>query len=287
MTRPQPTFALIGAAGYIAPRHMAAIRDVGGTLVAAYDPHDSVGILDSYFPDCRFWTKWNPFESYCAGYVDYVVVCSPNYTHVDYCDIIMSDMDADVICEKPVALTVKDLGKLIDLEKVEGHKVWSISQLRLHPKLLELRTRLQSDTHLAPISVAYNTPRGAWYSASWKSDVHQSGGLITNIGIHLFDYLLWVLGEPVYACLTHSEPTTATGLINFEHAACSWFLSTSRSRPERTITVGSEVTDFTDGFTSLHSESYSRILAGKGVSLEDIRPSIALVEGLRLLDRGT
>ncbi len=292
-------FALIGAAGYIAPRHLAAIRSVGGELVAAMDPNDSVGILDSYFPSAAFFTEFERFDRHLEKLkrrgekVDYIVVCSPNYLHDAHCRFGLR-YGADVICEKPIALNPWNLDGLLEIEKETGKKVYNILQLRLHEDILALKERvdaLPSDTS-HDIDLTYITSRGNWYYTSWKSDLEKSGGVATNIGIHFFDMLGWIFGNCKENKVYQHRHDRAAGLLVFDRAKVNWFLSinfdtlpdTIKEKGQRTyrcITVDDKELEFSNGFTELHSLSYKAIMSGSGFGLETTRSALELVYDIR------
>ena len=292
-------FALIGAAGYIAPRHLAAIQSVGGELVAAMDPNDSVGILDSYFPDTAFFTEFERFDRHLeklkrkGSKVDYIIVCSPNYLHDAHCRFGLR-YGADVICEKPIALNPWNLDGLLEIEKETGKKIFNILQLRLHEDILALKKyvdSLPSDT-LHEIDLTYITSRGNWYYTSWKSDLEKSGGVATNIGIHFFDMLGWIFGNSKENEVYQHRHDRAAGLLVFDRARVNWFLSinydtlpeTIKEKGQRTfrcITVDGKELEFSNGFTELHNRSYEAILAGDGFGLETTRPALDLAYRIR------
>jgi UDP-N-acetyl-2-amino-2-deoxyglucuronate dehydrogenase len=292
-------FALIGAAGFVAPRHMKAIRETGHTLVAAMDPNDSVGIIDSFFPEAAFFTEFERFDRHLeklkrsGNKVDYVVVCSPNYLHDAHIRFGLR-YGADVICEKPMVLNPWNIDPLIELEKETGWKIWNILQLRLHPSILGLKERVDNTPANTKyeVDLTYITSRGMWYHASWKGNPDKSGGIATNIGIHFFDVITWIFGKPIQN-ITHVHAfDRAAGFLEFEKARVRWFLSISRETlpPEiaskggqtcRLMTVNGEEVAFSDGFTDLHTLSYTNILAGVGFGAEDVRPSIKLAQQVR------
>lgn len=294
-------FALIGAAGYIAPRHLRAIRDTGNHLVAAVDPHDSVGILDQFAFDTRFFTEIERFERHLEKLrrgteekqVNYVSVCSPNYLHDAHCRLAMHE-GADVICEKPLVINPWNLDPLEEIETETGHKINTVLQLRLLPKLSELRKELSDSQSQTPhdVVLTYLTTRGAWYHTSWKGNEEKSGGIATNIGIHFFDLLLWLFGPVGDVRVFQNDPAKMSGFLELEKARVRWFLSVDSSdlpyRPEpgkkstfRSITVDGKEIEFSDGFTDLHTKVYEEILAGRGFGIEDARPSIQLTHRIR------
>ena len=278
-------FALIGAAGFVAPRHMKAIHDVGGRLVAALDPHDSVGVLDRYFPDCRFFTEFERFDRFCSraaqngNRIDYVVVASPNYLHDAHCRFGLR-IGADVICEKPLVLYERNLDELLHLEEETGKRIYTILQLRLSLAAQALKKGLDGTGHTA--TVRYHTPRGRWYAYSWKGDVRKSGGLCTNIGVHLFDLLQWLFGDLDEIGECRQNDQSVNGTLYFARGQATFDLSIdSMHRPLRHITVDGEAMDMTSGFTNLHTESYREILTGNGFGIETARPAVTLCEALR------
>jgi len=295
-------FALIGVAGYIAPRHLAAIQSVGGELVAAMDPNDSVGILDSYFPNAAFFTEFERFDRHLeklkrrGSKIDYVVVCSPNYLHDAHCRFGLR-YGADVICEKPIALNPWNLDGLLEIEKETGKKVYNILQLRLHEDILALKKRIDAipadSSH--EIELTYITSRGNWYYTSWKSDLEKSGGVATNIGIHFFDMLAWIFGNCKENKVYQHRHDRAGGLLVFDRAKVNWFLSINYEmlpeaikekgqRTYRCITVDGKELEFSNGFTELHNRSYEAILSGNGFGLETTRSALELAYNIRNLE---
>lgn len=291
-------FALIGAGGYIAPRHMQAIKETGNELVAALDVHDSVGILDSYFPGAVFFTDATSFKNYIATQqktnapVEYLTVCSPNHLHEEH---ILSglEMGMDVICEKPVALNTDSINRLIAAEKRSGKKVSTIMQLRLHPSIKALKKRIEENSSSLhhQVSVQYITARGQWYHNSWKGDIEKSGGIATNIGIHLFDLLLWLFGDVKESIVTAYTQEKIAGQLELQNASVDWLLcidekelpATAKAtgkRVFRSFAINGELVDFSEGANSLHTASYQEILAGRGFSLEITQPSVLLVNRL-------
>lgn len=290
-------FALIGAAGYIAPRHMKAIRDTGNLLIAAYDPNDSVGILDSYFPDTRFFTEFERFDRYIdklrrqGNPIDFISICSPNYLHDAHIRYGIKS-NCDVICEKPIVLNPWNLDAIQEMEIESKHRVYSILQLRLHPQIIALKQKID----IAPkdkkhqVDLEYITPRGNWYHHSWKGDLAKSGGIATNIGIHFFDMLIWLFGNVLDVKVTELTSERAIGSLIFQRAEVNWKLSIDvndlppnieHSKAYRRLTIDEEKIEFSEGFTDLHTESYRQIIAGKGFSLSDSKPSIDLVYKIR------
>jgi UDP-N-acetyl-2-amino-2-deoxyglucuronate dehydrogenase len=290
------TYALIGASGYIAPRHMRAMADTGGKLAVAYDPNDSVGVMDSYFPDAEFFTEFEHFDRHIdklrrrGAKIDYAAICSPNYLHDAHCRFALrSGMDA--ICEKPLVLNPGNIDELAELERDTGRRISTILQLRLHPAIIALRERFARSNKRHKVELTYITSRGAWYHASWKGDEAKSGGVATNIGVHFFDMLSFVFG-PVSRNEAHlREAEKAAGSLACERADISWFLSIDRNDlPDsvkgkkttfRSITVDGEEAEFSEGFTDLHTRSYGEIIAGRGFGIEEVRPSIDIVSTFR------
>ena len=292
-------FALIGAGGYIAPRHMKAIKDTGNTLLAALDKHDSVGILDSYFPDADFFTEFERFDRHLEKLkrqgtkTDYVSVCSPNYLHDAHIRFGLR-IGANVICEKPVVLNPWNIDALLEIEKETGRNIYTILQLRLHPAIIALKEKIAAgpaDKKYA-INLQYITSRGHWYHASWKGDVHKSGGIATNIGVHFFDMLMWVFGEVKENNVTSHTAETASGNLVLEKATVNWMLSIDANtlpeavkaagkRTYRTLDIDGEAFEFSEGFTELHTKSYEEILAGRGFPVSETKAAIQLVHEIR------
>jgi UDP-N-acetyl-2-amino-2-deoxyglucuronate dehydrogenase len=277
-------FAIIGLAGYIAPRHLKAIKETGGNLVAALDIADSVGILDSYFPDCEFFKDEFTFYDFLMDKnpVDYLVVCSPNYLHEEHCYAGLK-LNADVICEKPLTLTIDSLNNLTEAETYTGKKIFTILQLRLHPMLLQLKKELETaDKKIHDVSIEYFTPRGKWYHNSWKGDEVKSGGIATNIGIHLFDLAGWLFGDVIAVDVKHNSETECTGNLQLSNANVNWHLSIAQNiQPRRLMIIDGKRYEFTEGFADLHTLSYQEILNKKGFTTIDVKPSIDIVEKIR------
>ncbi len=290
------TFALIGAAGYVAPRHMRAIKDVSGKLRVAFDPNDSVGVIDSYFPDARFFVEFERFDRHIdkarrnGEPIDYVSVCSPNYLHDAHVRFGLRS-DADVICEKPLVLNPWNLDGLSEMAARTNRTVNSILQLRLHPTIQKLREQIKADKdRVYDVVLTYITSRGRWYQASWKGEENKSGGVATNIGVHFFDMLNYVFGPATNNVLHERSPQRAAGYLEFERARVTWFLSIAREdlpaeaadkTTWRSMTLDGNEVEFSEGFTDLHTESYREILSGRGFGLEDARPSVEIVSALR------
>jgi len=286
-------FALIGAAGFVAPRHIQAIYDTGNNLVAALDPHDSVGRLDKYFPDCAFFTEVERFDRHLEKLrredrgVDYVSVCSPNYLHDAHCRLAMR-IGADVICEKPAVINPWNLDQLIEIEKETQRKVNVVLQLRLYPELIELKEKFTSTDKIHNVKINYVTPRGRWYYESWKGKEEKSGGLLVNIGIHLFDLVTWLFGNVKDVQVEEKNIDKVSGMLTLDKASVEWTLSLDRADlpkssdvSHRLITIDGKPIQFDNVFTSLHTEVYKDVLNGYGFGLEDARPSIELVHKLR------
>lgn len=294
-------FALIGAAGYIAPRHLRAIKDNGQNLVAAVDTNDSVGIIDNYFPDASFFIEFERFDRHCEklrresdqARVHYVTICSPNYLHDAHIRFALR-ADANAICEKPMVLNPWNAEALRVLQNETGRKVNTILQLRLHPSIIEFRDRVKSmkKGKKHKVVLTYITPRGMWYTYSWKGDVKKSGGIATNIGIHFFDMLIWMFGKVQKNVLHVSRPDKSAGRLELENADVLWFLSIDRydlpkphieypPKPFRTISVDNENIEFSEGFTDLHNLSYKEILNDNGFGINETLPSIEAVYNIR------
>jgi UDP-N-acetyl-2-amino-2-deoxyglucuronate dehydrogenase len=290
-------FALIGAAGYIAPRHLKAIQDTQNQLLTAFDPNDSVGIIDSYFPNTTFFTEFERFDRHVEKLrrsqkpVQYVSICSPNYLHDAHIRFGLRN-GADVICEKPLVLNPWNAEALQESELETGKKVNTILQLRLHPALIALKKEIdQSPKHHA-VDLTYITSRGNWYYASWKGDLNKSGGIATNIGIHFFDMLLWIFGPVQSNTVNLHTHDRAAGILQLQKATVRWFLSinantlpeqaiTQHKRTFRSITVDGKEIEFSEGFTDLHTRSYEEILAGRGFGINDILPAIQIAHDIR------
>jgi UDP-N-acetyl-2-amino-2-deoxyglucuronate dehydrogenase len=291
-------FALIGAAGYIAPRHMKAIKDTGNNLIAALDKNDSVGILDSYFPEADFFTEFERFDRHIEKQkrkgikTDFVTVCSPNYLHDSHIRFGLR-VGANVICEKPVVLNPWNIDALEEIEKETGNKIFTILQLRLHPAIIALKEKVnQQKEKKFLIDLDYITSRGHWYFSSWKGDIQKSGGIATNIGVHFFDMLMWIFGDVKESTVTKHSKDTASGILELEHASVNWHLSIDANqlpaevkaagkRTFRALNINGESFEFSDGFTELHTKSYQEILAGNGFPISETRKAIELVHNIR------
>lgn len=294
-------FALIGAAGFVAPRHMRAIKELGGQIVAAVDPSDSVGVIDSYFPGARFFTEFERFDRHIDKLrrsgrgVEYITVCSPNYLHDAHVRFALRS-EAHVICEKPLVLNPWNLDGLEAIEQQSDFSVSTILQLRLHPTIVKLKEKIDREPadHVFDVDLSYITSRGAWYHVSWKGDDSKSGGIATNIGVHFFDLLGYLFGSLKENIVHHRTNIYAAGYLEFQRARVRWFMSVDagdlpKGTPDgqmtyRSITVGGEEVEFSSGFTDLHTRSYEEILAGNGFGINAVRPSIELVSRIRTAD---
>ncbi len=294
-------FALTGVAGYVAPRHLKAIKDTGNRLVCAVDPNDSVGILDSYFKDAWFFTEFERFDRHIEklrrsnkdNRIQYLSICSPNYLHDAHARFALR-VGADAICEKPLVLNPWNIDALQELEQEFDQRVYTVLQLRVHPSLIALKEKLEKDPPKTKkeINLTYITSRGAWYLVSWKGQLDRSGGLATNIGIHFFDLLIWLFGDVQKSEVHISEPTKTGGFLELQNARIRWLLSTDRNdllkeaidegTPTfRSITIDGEEIEFSGGFTDLHTIIYQETLAGRGFGLDDARASIMLAHDIR------
>jgi UDP-N-acetyl-2-amino-2-deoxyglucuronate dehydrogenase len=300
-------FAVIGVAGFVAPRHLTAIKDTGNRLVAATDPNDSVGILDRYSFDARFFREIERFDRFLErlkrgpedSRVHYVTVCSPNYLHDAHVRLALRT-GADAICEKPLVINPWNLDALQDLERETGQRVYTILQLRLHPALLALAEQLKATRggKKREVVLTYITARGGWYDVSWKGSEERSGGVAANIGIHFFDMLIWLFGGLQRSVVHLKEPRRMAGALELEEANVRWFLSVDHNdlpftvspgnrMTYRSITVDGEELEFTEGFADLHTRVYERTLAGEGFGIEEARPAIELVHSIRTADMST
>ncbi len=292
-------FVLIGAGGYIAPRHMKAIKDTGNNLLAAVDKNDSVGILDSYFPKADFFTEFERFDRHCEKLrrsntpIHYVTVCSPNHLHDAHVRFGLR-IGADVICEKPVVLNPWNVDALTDVEKETGKNVCTVLQLRHHPAIIALRENILKGPAQKKyeIDLKYITARGNWYHTSWKGDIHKSGGIATNIGIHFFDALLWIFGDVKESIIHQHDRDMASGKLRLEKADISWMLSIDEnqlpeeikktgSRTYRSLVIGGETIEFSNGFEELHTKAYENILAGNAIDLAETKKVIQLLHDVR------
>jgi len=293
------SFALISASGYIAPRHMKAIEATNNELVAAFDPNDSVGIIDSYFPKADFFVEFERFDRHLdkqrrnGNGVDFVAVCSPNYLHDSHIRFGLRN-NADVICEKPIVLNPWNIDALQQIENESGKNIYSILQLRLHPSIIALKQKVEKGPKdkIYDIDLTYITSRGNWYYTSWKGDAAKSGGIATNIGVHFFDMLGWIFGDLKRNDVNVHSHDRAAGYLEFKNARVRWFLSInaatlpeaaqqSGKRTYRSIKIEGEELEFSDGFTDLHTESYKNILHGTGFGIAETRTSIEIVHDIR------
>jgi UDP-N-acetyl-2-amino-2-deoxyglucuronate dehydrogenase len=295
-------FALIGASGYIAPRHMKAIKETGNRLVAALDPHDSIGIMDSFFPEANFFTEPERFDRHLdklrrkkENKIDYVSICSPNYLHDAHIRMSLRN-SCHAICEKPLVLNPWNLEALAEIEKETGKNIYTILQLRLHPAIKALKEKIENGPKdkVYDVKLTYITSRGKWYHVSWKGDVHKSGGVATNIGIHFFDMLSWIFGEVEEVSIDDYANDFTNGKMRLKRANVNWNLSINADhipaaalaagkRTFRSITIEGEELEFSEGFTDLHTESYREILAGRGFGITDTANSIRIAEQIRRL----
>ncbi|MEI8060148.1 MAG: Gfo/Idh/MocA family oxidoreductase [Ferruginibacter sp.] len=292
-------FALIGAGGYIAPRHMKAIKDTGNVLIAALDKHDSVGILDSYFPEADFFTEFERFDRHLekqkrvGNKTDFVSVCSPNYLHDAHIRFGLR-IGADVICEKSVVLNPWNIDALMEIEKETGRNIYTILQLRLHPAIIALKEKIAAapDDKKYNIDLQYITSRGHWYHTSWKGDIEKSGGIATNIGVHFFDMLMWIFGSVQENNVIQHTADTAKGNLVLEKANVNWMLSIDANtlpaeikatgkRTYRTLSIDGDEFEFSEGFTELHTKSYEEIIKGNGFGIGETRAAIQLVHEIR------
>lgn len=292
-------FALIGAGGYIAPRHMKAIKDTGNNLIAALDKHDSVGILDSYFPDANFFTEFERFDRHLEKLkrqdipVDYVSICSPNYLHDAHIRFGLR-IGAHAICEKPIVLNPWNIDALEEIEQETGRNVYTILQLRLHPAIIALKEKIAAagPGKKYHVNLTYITSRGNWYFTSWKGDIQKSGGIATNIGVHFFDMLIWIFGDVIQNDVIEHGRDIARGTLELDKAVVNWMLSINENnlpvevraagkRTYRQLSIDGEAFEFSEGFTELHTISYQQILSGQGFKLSDTRKAIQVVHDIR------
>ncbi|MGB1295746.1 MAG: Gfo/Idh/MocA family protein [Flavobacteriales bacterium] len=292
-------FALIGAAGYIAPRHLKAIKETGNNLVAALDKFDSVGIMDSYFPDTAFFTEFERFDRHIDKLkrnnnpIDFVSVCTPNYLHDAHIRFGLRHQ-ADVICEKPIVLNPWNIDALEQLERETGQSVFNILQLRLHPSVIALKRKIENGPKdkIYDVDLTYLTSRGSWYYTSWKGDVDKSGGIATNIGVHFYDMLGWIFGDVIENIVHVHEHDRASGYLEFKQARVRWFLSIDYDvipdeikekglRTFRSINIEGEEFEFSGGFTELHNKSYQHILDGNGFRISETKKAIEIVHQIR------
>jgi len=295
-------FAMLGAAGYIAPRHMRAIRDTGNDLVAAMDVNDSVGVIDSFFPDAHFFREFERFDRHidklrrdreAQSAVDFIAICSPNYLHDAHMRFALRS-GADAICEKPLVLNPWNIDGLLEIERDTGRQINTILQLRLHPAIIAMREKILAagNSRKCEVDLSYVTSRGRWYLQSWKGDTSKSGGIATNIGVHFFDMLHFLFGNLQDNKVHIHEPTRAGGYLEYERARVRWYMSldvndvpadlrAAGQRTFRSITIDGEEVEFSEGFADLHTRSYEEILAGRGFRLEENRTAIETVAAIR------
>jgi UDP-N-acetyl-2-amino-2-deoxyglucuronate dehydrogenase len=292
-------FAIIGVGGYIAIRHLRAIKETGNNLLASLDPGDSVGIIDSFFPESNFFVEFERFDRHIDKLrrndtlIDYVSICSPNYLHDSHIRFALRS-GANAICEKPLVLNPWNVDALAEIEKESNSNIYNILQLRLHPSIIELKNKIAAGPKekIYDIELAYITSRGKWYHISWKGDIHKSGGIATNIGVHFFDMLIWIFGSVKQNIVHMLKPDKAAGYLDLERARIKWFLSLDYddipekvkmqgARTYRSITIDNEEIEFSGGFTDLHTTSYQKILNGNGFPLIDAKPSIETVYTIR------
>ena len=298
-------FAIIGAAGYIAPRHMKAIKDTGNKLIAAFDLNDSVGIIDSYFPDAHFFTEFERFDRFVDKWqrnqerkIDYFAVATPNYLHDSHMRFALKS-GADVICEKPLVLNADKIDKLKVIENETSKKIYNILQLRLHPSIIKLKEKIKQELELNSkkvydIDLTYLSSRGKWYFESWKGDESKSGGIATNIGVHFYDMLTWIFGEVTSNHLNMKKTDVNAGILELKNARVRWFMSINYNylpkkikdkglTSYRSLILDGKEIDFSYGFNNLHTRSYEEILIGNGFRLEEARSSIDIVTDIRHL----
>ena len=299
MTDSPKNFGIIGVAGYIAVKHLHAIKETGNNLLASLDKFDSVGRIDSYFPESDFFVEFERFDRHfdklkrTGTKIDYVSICSPNYLHDSHIRFALRHQ-AEAICEKPIVLNPWNIEALQEIENETGRKIYTVLQLRLHPKILELREKIRNGPKgkIYNIDLTYITSRGNWYSISWKGDIQKSGGVATNIGIHFFDMLSWIFGDTRKNIVHISEPHKAAGYLELENARVRWFLSLdyddipvkckeADKRTFRSITVDGEEIEFSEGFADLHTLTYKEILAGRGFGLKEARQSVETAYTIR------
>lgn len=292
-------FAIVGVGGFIAVRHLKAIKETGNNLLAALDKHDSVGIMDSYFPTADFFTEFERFDRHIdklrrsGEKVEYVTICTPNYLHDSHIRFALRNQ-ADAICEKPLVLNPWNVDALQEIEKETGRHIFTILQLRLHPAIIKLRESIlaEKSDKMYDVDLTYITSRGNWYFQSWKADLQKSGGIGTNIGVHFFDMLTWIFGSVKQNIVNVLEAKSAAGILELERARVRWFLSLDYNalpseikakgqRTYRSITIGGQEIEFSEGFTDLHTASYKHILEGKGFPTSETKQSIDIVYNIR------
>jgi UDP-N-acetyl-2-amino-2-deoxyglucuronate dehydrogenase len=292
-------FAIIGVGGYIAVRHLRAIKETGNNLLASLDPSDSVGLIDSYFPDSNFFVEFERFDRHVdklrrtGTHIDYVSICSPNYLHDSHIRFGLRS-GANAICEKPLVLNPWNLDALAEIEKEFGKNIYNILQLRLHPSIIELKQQIENGPKdkIYDVELTYVTSRGKWYYISWKGDVQKSGGIATNIGVHFYDMLIWIFGSVKQNIVHVLKEDKASGYLELERARVKWFLSIDYNdipenikskgvRTYRLLTMNNQEIEFSDGFTDLHTQSYKKILNGEGFRLMEAKPAVETVFSIR------
>jgi len=294
----------MGVGGYIAPRHLKAIKDTGNNLIAAVDPYDSVGILDRYFNNVKFFTEFERFDRHLEKLrrnrpedkVDYISICTPNYLHDAHCRLALR-LGVNTICEKPLVINPWNLDQLASLEAESEGKINTMLQLRVHPEMIKIKKQLEENKSKKQhdVEITYITSRGPWYYSSWKGSPEKSGGIATNIGIHFFDMILWMFGKSGENKLYLDEFDRMSGYVELEGAQVRWFLSLNETdlphsvqkngqKTYRSMTIDGEEVEFSSGFTDLHTEVYKRTLAGEGFGIDDVRASIELTHEIRNLD---
>jgi UDP-N-acetyl-2-amino-2-deoxyglucuronate dehydrogenase len=292
-------FAIIGVGGYIAVRHLRAIKETGNNLLASLDPSDSVGLIDSYFPDSNFFVEFERFDRHVdklrrtGTHIDYVSICSPNYLHDSHIRFGLRS-GANAICEKPLVLNPWNLDALAEIEKEFGKNIYNILQLRLHPSIIELKQQIEKGPKdkVYDVELTYVTSRGKWYYISWKGDVQKSGGIATNIGVHFYDMLIWIFGSVKQNIVHVLREDKASGYLELERARVKWFLSIDYNdipenikskgvRTYRLLTMNNQEIEFSDGFTDLHTQSYKKILSGEGFKLMEAKPAVETVYSIR------
>lgn len=293
-------FALIGVGGFIAPRHLQAIKETGNILTVALDRNDSVGVIDRYFPDASFFTEFERFDRHVEklrrgprqNHIHYVSICSPNYLHDAHIRFALR-VHAEAICEKPMVLEPWNVDALEEIERESDHRIWCILQLRLHPQIVALREQIAAaGDRIHDVDLTYVTARGLWYLVSWKGMDEKSGGVAMNIGVHFFDMLLWIFGAVERSTVHFLNRTTASGYLEVRRARIRWFLSVDAAdlpaeavgkglRTHRALMLNGKEYEFSEGFADLHTQAYRRILAGQGFGVKDVRPAIQLVHDIR------
>lgn len=293
-------FGIVGVAGFVAARHLKAIKETNNTLLVALDKFDSVGILDSYFPNARFFVEFERFDRHLEKLkyehnrlLDYVSICTPNYLHDSHVRCALR-RGADAICEKPLVLNPWNIDKLVHIEKESGRRIWNILQLRLHPSIIALREKIKNGptNKVYDVDLTYLTSRGKWYFSSWKGDISKSGGIATNIGVHFFDMLSWIFGDVKQNTINIHETDRAAGFLELEKARVRWFLSINHDdlpseikrkgqTTYRSIVIEDEELEFSNGFADLHTDSYEKILSGNGFGIEETRPAIEIIHDIR------